>query len=122
MAYSSIRTRSETPMASAPPLAPSPGTTAIPGARNRPRSQRSSADGPGRPADDGRVVAVEPIPVELHEVLQEEAEIIQGVGALGVARRLRPLPGGQACVCALLKPPEALLERGDLVPRGERIG
>src|SRR3990170_8136884 len=60
--------------------------------------------------------------LELQEVLQEEAEIIQGVGALGVARQLRPLPRGQACVCALLKPPEALLERGDLVPRSERIG
>src|SRR5437660_461677 len=67
-------------------------------------------------ADDRGVVAVEPVAVELDEVLEEEPDEVTRVGALGVAGELRSLPGRQTGVGLPARPQELVLELGDLVP------
>ncbi len=66
-------------------------------------------------ADHGLVVAVDPIAVELHPVLDEQSDEIEGARALRVPRDLGALPGRQAPVDLLLEPCEAVLEASDLV-------
>ena len=44
-------------------------------------------------ADDGLVVAVDPIAVQLHPVLEEQADEVEGVRALRVPGDLGALPG-----------------------------
>src|SRR5499433_168795 len=73
-------------------------------------------------AHDGLVVAVEAVAVELHEVLEEQANEVQRVGALRVAGDLRPLLGGETAVDLVLEPAEALFELADLVERRVRRG
>ena len=72
-------------------------------------------------ADDRRVVSVESVAVELDEVLEEEPDEVAGVGTLGVAGELRPLPGRQACVGLLALPVEPLLELRDLLADAGRV-
>ncbi len=72
-------------------------------------------------ADDGRVVAVEPVAVELDEVLEEELDEVARVGAPGVPGELRPLPGRQARVGLLALSQEPLLELRDLVADPRRV-
>src|SRR5262249_51766489 len=73
------------------------------------------------PAHDGLVVAVDAVAVELHEVLEEQADEVEGVRPLRVAGDLRPLPGGEAPVDPLLEPAETLLELADLLARRLRV-
>src|SRR5262249_52260123 len=68
-------------------------------------------------AHDGLVVAVDAVAVELHEVLEEQADEIEGVRPLRVAGDLRSLPRGEAPVDLLLEAAETLLELADLVAR-----
>ena len=72
-------------------------------------------------ADDGLVVAVDPIAVQLHPVLEEQSHEIERVRALRVPRDLGALPGRQAPVDLLLEPSEAVLEARDLVAGAPRI-
>src|SRR5215468_661962 len=72
-------------------------------------------------AHDGLVVAVEAIAVELHEVLEEQANEVQRVRALRVTGDLRPLPGRETAVDLVLEPAETLLELADLVARRLRV-
>src|SRR5262245_29954610 len=72
-------------------------------------------------AHDGLVVAVDAVAVELHEVLEEQADEVEGVRPLRVAGDLRPLPGGETSVDLLLEPAETLLELADLVARRLRV-
>src|SRR2546428_234074 len=76
---------------------------------------------PRQATDDRRVVPVEPVAVELDEVLEEEPDEVARVGALGVAGELRPLPGGQARVGLLALPVEPLLELRDLLAAAGRV-
>src|SRR5256886_14173887 len=76
---------------------------------------------PRQATDDRRVVPVEPVAVELDEVLEEERDEVGRVGALGVAGELRPLPGGQARVGLLALPVEPLLELRDLLAAAGRV-
>ena len=71
-------------------------------------------------ADDGLVVAEEPVAVQLHPVLEEQSHEIEGVRALRVPGDLGALPGRQAPVDLLLEPAEAVLEARDLVARTRR--
>jgi hypothetical protein len=48
---------------------------------------------PGQPADDGRIVGVMPVAVQLLEVGEDGADVVQRVGPLRMARDLRDLPG-----------------------------
>jgi hypothetical protein len=48
----------------------------------------------GQPGDDRRVVGEPPVPVHLHEVLEEEGDVVQGVRAFGVAGDLDDVDGG----------------------------
>src|SRR5262249_57001940 len=73
-------------------------------------------------AHDGLVVAVEAVAVELHEVLEEQANEVQRVGALRGAGDLRPLPGGETAVDLVLEPAGALFQLSDLVARRARPG
>src|SRR5262249_13968425 len=72
-------------------------------------------------AHDGLVVAVDAVAVELHEVLEEQADEVEGVRPLRVAGDLRSLPGGEARVDLLLEAAETLLELADLVARRLRV-
>src|SRR5438093_1321161 len=76
---------------------------------------------PRQAADDGRVVAIDAIAVELDEILEEELDEVAGVRALGVSRELRALPGGQARVGALAQAREPLLELRDLLASLRRV-
>src|SRR5207247_10675034 len=64
---------------------------------------------PPQATNHRRVVPVEPVAVELDEVLEEEPDEVARVGALGVAGELRPLPGGRARVGLLALPVRPLL-------------
>ena len=48
---------------------------------------------PRRAADDGEIVAIHAIAVQLVEVLEDEAGVVERVGTLRMARELRDLPG-----------------------------
>jgi hypothetical protein len=50
----------------------------------------------GRTADEGRIVGKEAIAVELDVLLENGADVVEGVGPLGVTSKLDPLPGRQA--------------------------
>jgi hypothetical protein len=52
-------------------------------------------------ADDGGVVAEQAVAVQLEEVVEAAACTSRACRALGMARQLRALPGGQAGVGAL---------------------
>ena len=74
-------------------------------------------------ADDGQVVAVHAIAVQLVEVLEDEAGVVERVRALRVARELRDLPGGQVREDALRELRALGLQPRDLfldVDRGAR--
>src|SRR5262249_57420243 len=71
-------------------------------------------------AHDGLVVAVDAVAVELHEVIEEQADEVEGVRPLRVAGDLCSLPGGEAPVDLLLEAAETLLELADLVARRRR--
>ena len=62
----------------------------------------------GRPADGGLVVHEQAVTMELLEVVEEHPDVIEGVGAAGVARQLDPLPGVEVAVDL----PAGLLELG----------
>src|SRR5262249_62136936 len=72
-------------------------------------------------ARGGLGVAVGAVAVELHEVLEEQADEVEGVRPLRVAGDLRSLPGGEAPVDLLLEAAETLLELADLVARRLRV-
>src|SRR5216684_1187369 len=105
-----MRTRLPIPIASAPPLPPSPVTTATIGVRSAAIARRFRA-----------VASVEPVAVELDEVLEEELDEVARVRAPGVAGELRPLPGRQARVGLLALSQEPLLELRDLVADPRRV-
>src|SRR5688572_32968032 len=69
-------------------------------------------------ADDGRIVAVDTVAVQLEEVVEQELAPVARVGSLRVARQLRALPGGEAGVRPLPQACEALLQPRDLVGAG----
>jgi hypothetical protein len=52
-----------------------------------------AAGEPGRAAHQGRVLGEEPVAVQLDELLEQRADVVEGVRALGVARELDPIPG-----------------------------
>ena len=47
----------------------------------------------GRAADDGMVVTEEPVAVQLEEVAEDRVDVIEGIGAVGMAGELDLLPG-----------------------------
>ena len=70
---------------------------------------------PGEARHDGRVVGEAPVPVQLLPVGEEGLDVVQGVGALGVAGDLHRLPRrelGEDLLPGLL---ELLLEGGQLL-------
>src|SRR5207237_3044744 len=73
------------------------------------------------PPHDGLVVAEDAIAVELDEILEEEAEEVEGVRTLRVTGELRALPRGQGAIDPLLQSPEALLAAMDLLARALRV-
>src|SRR3989338_735449 len=71
---------------------------------------RSSAPLP-EPAHDRAVVAEEPVAVQLDHVREEQGEVVERVGPLGVAGELDALPGGEAAVNATFEHFELHLQR-----------
>ncbi len=71
--------------------------------------------------DDGMVVGEGPIPVQLLKVIENALDVVHQVGALGVSRKLKDLPGckfgedGLRKVLALALEPLDLLLDIDLV-------
>ena len=68
---------------------------------------------PGEAAHDGRIVTVEPVAVQLQEVLEEQAEEVARVRAPGMAGDLGALPGGEVAV-------DPLAAAGPAAPPGAR--
>ena len=75
----------------------------------------------GEAAHDGEVVAEDAVTVKLDEVVEEQLVKVQRVGPLRVAGDLRPLPGAQAPVDALLEAAQPLLQLGGLVSGGRLV-
>src|SRR5919204_376420 len=92
------------PMASAPPLPPSPVITAMIGVVSPAMSFKLRA-----------------IAVQLDEVVEEQLAPVARVRALGMARQQRALPGGQAGVGALAQARQPLLEPRDLVAHARGV-
>ncbi len=69
---------------------------------------------PGPAADDRRVVAVEPVAVELDEVGEDGAEVVEGVGAAGMAGDHHALDRRQVAVDLLAQRVELALQALEL--------
>src|SRR6266550_1690151 len=107
--FSSISTRSASPTASAPPEPPSPITAAMDGVRSVAISTRLRA-----------IAAEQPVPVQLDEVGEHRAQVVEGVRSLRVAGHLDTLHRRQVLVDLGTQLGQPLLERGELlgdVPR-----
>ena len=52
----------------------------------------------GESADEGAIIAVGAVSAEFDDVGRGEAEVVEEVGALGVANDLDALPGGEVAV------------------------
>jgi hypothetical protein len=68
-------------------------------------------------ADDGRVIPEAAVAMQLDEVLEQALDVVERVGACGVARQLHLLPRRQVGEDLLLQLPRARFEEGDLGPQ-----
>jgi hypothetical protein len=66
-------------------------------------------------AHDGAIVGKGPIAVQLVEVVEDAADVVEQVGAQGVTRELRDLPGGQRREDRLRERSALLLQAVDLL-------
>ena len=67
------------------------------------------------PANDGRVIGIQPVAVQLLEIRTDDLQVIERVGPQRVARQLGDLPGGQAGDYAAGERIALFLETVDLV-------
>jgi hypothetical protein len=69
---------------------------------------------PGEPSHDGRIVGVAAVPVELHEILEQERDEVERVGPRRVSGDKGLLPGGERSVDVVRDADELLLELGNV--------
>ena len=74
------------------------------------------------PGDDGGIVRVLPIAVDLDEVGKEKTDVVERIGPLRMARYQRPLPRCQPRIGLAEQPVGGIFEAADLVGNVDLAG